>query len=391
MLRRDLLKFIACAPALPASARSWAYAADVAAPAPKYFVLLELNGGNDGLNTLVPYADAEYYRQRPNLGVPRAQVLQLDESLGFNPALEPLMASWKANDLALVQGVGYPEPVRSHFRSIEIWDTGSASDEYLTTGWLARGIRGQFTQRHYTADAVVIGRNPNPLTLDGVNILIIDDLAGFADKGIAVTAMQAKTANPALAHVLAVQSEVRSSAEVLLKKTAAMAPLKAEFPGGPFSHSLQEAAKLIVMGDATPVIKVALGGFDSHSGQRAMQERALTSLAEGLTAFRQSLIAAGLWDQVLVMSYSEFGRRVAENGSAGTDHGAANVHFFMGGKVRGGLYGPKPSLIDLSDGDLPYRQDFRSLYNTVLSGWWGLPQTPFDLKRYPVIPCLKSA
>ena len=196
-------------------------------------VLVELEGGNDGLNTVVPFADAAYYRLRPKLAIKRERVIQADERLGFNAALEPLMPWWRRCQMAVVLGVGYPQPNLSHFRSVEIWETASESEEYLDSGWVAQ-------------------------------------------------------------------------------------------------------------------------------------------LASGLAAFAHSMETAGLWDRVLVMTYSEFGRRAGENGSAGTDHGTAAPHLMMGGRIRGGFYGEQPPLDGLADGNLAHRVHFRRLYATVAREWWGL-------------------
>lgn len=377
MLRRDFLKFTALAPL----ALQLHYARAEAAP--RYLVLIELNGGNDGLNTVVPYADELYYRLRPRIALARDQVLQLDERVGLNPALQPLMPLWRDGQLAIVQAVGYPEPNRSHFRSIEIWDTGSDADDYLDSGWLARALPGTTVARGFTADAVVLGRNPRPAMGAQMHTLVVDDIERFARRGQRLAEVGNSTDNPALAHVLEVQSEVHEAAAALLAATQNTPPPPGDFPKTPFGKSLEQTARLILMEHATPVIKLALGSFDTHANQRGQQDRLLGELAQGLSAFRASMQQTGRWNRVLVLSYSEFGRRVADNASAGTDHGSAAAQFVLGGAVRGGLYGAPPNLDRLDAGDVVFQHDFRSLYNTVLKQWWNLPQTPFDVGRYP--------
>ncbi len=382
MLRRDFLKFCAAVP-LAARLPATLAAGDAA---PRYLVLVEFNGGNDGLNTVVPYADARYHEARPNIAIARDQVLHLDEHIGLHPSLAPLMPLWSDRQLAIVQAVGYPQPNRSHFRSIEIWDTGADAGEYLDSGWLARSLPGTTITTGFTADAVVIGRNPQPATGGDMRTLVIDDnIEHFAAKGSQLKAVGTATPNPALAHVLAVQDGINQAARSLLDEARRAPTPQAGFPATSIGKSLEQAARLILMNHATPVIKVALGSFDTHARQRATQDRLLDEFADALAAFRTAMVRAGSWNRVLMFTYSEFGRRVSENASNGTDHGTAAPVLVAGGAVRGGVYGEPPSLIDLDEGDLRFRHDFRSVYNTVLRGWWGLARTPFDGSRYPSI------
>jgi uncharacterized protein (DUF1501 family) len=283
-----------------------------------------------------------------------------------------------------VQAVGYPQPNRSHFRSIEIWDTGSDSNEYLDSGWLARTLPHSAVTHGFTADAVVIGRNPQPATGQDMRTLVIDSgIENFAAKGSKLKAIDETTDNPALAHILQVQDGINAAARGLLEEAQHAPVPQADFPNTPIGKSLEQSARLILMNHATPVIKVALGSFDTHARQRGTQDRLLGEFAEAVAAFQSAMVKAGTWNRVLMFSYSEFGRRVNENASNGTDHGTAAPVFVAGGAIKGGLYGEHPSLTDLDDGDLRFRHDFRSVYNTVLRNWWGLSQTPFNATRYP--------
>ncbi len=386
MKRRDFMK------SLGLSAIAMVYPATRAfgaSQSPRYLVLLELHGGNDGLNTVAPLGDPLYSRLRPNLALKRDQVISLSEQLGLNTALEPLMTAWRGNELAVVLGVGYPEPNRSHFRSIEIWDTASDSGEYLQTGWLARALANRFGEQAFAADGIVIGRNPAPLTGDAMRTVVINDIDRFVRQAQRMESLRRTTDNPALAHLLSVQQDLRGTADALQARMSSSNMTLPEFPNTLIGRHMKEAARLLVSGAAAPVIKVSHGSFDTHSNQRGLHDRLLGQLAVALTAFREAMIEAGLWDQVLIMSYSEFGRRAAENASRGTDHGTAAPHFFLGGRVKGGLYGEQPSLTDLDAGDLKYRVDFRRLYATVVNRWWGLTPTEFDGTRFAPLDCLR--
>jgi len=381
--RRQFLKVAgstslsACLPALGATARAPMWDRTV--------VLIELSGGNDGLNTVVPYADERYYALRPRLAVARAGVLQLSDHVGLNPALEALLPAWRARQLALVQGVGYPQPNRSHFRSIEIWDTGSDSDQILTDGWLTRLFAATAPPAKFATHGIVLGQaGAGPLAGENARTVVLQTRERFvrAAERLAATPSTVPD-NPALAHLLAVRAQTRRAAAALAPGGAA--PV-AEFPASRIGRQLHEAAAILAAGTPVAALKLAHGSFDTHSNQRNTHDRLLRELAEGLAAFRDALIALALWDRVLVLTYSEFGRRAAENASLGTDHGTAAAQFLLGGRVKGGLYGRAPSLARLADGDLEHHVDFRSLYATIARSWWALPAD--FLRAHPVIDCL---
>jgi len=388
MLRRDLIRLLACAPACAPLAVPASPARRAAAPGT--LVLLELSGGNDGLNTVVPFADPAYYRLRPELALARDDVIALDERLGLNPALAPLLDAWRERDLAIVLGVGYPRPNRSHFRSIEIWDTGSASDEYVQEGWLARTLAADARLRGAVADAVVMGRgNLAPVDGAGVRALVMRDPDRFLRDAGDVAPVAAPAGNPALAHVVRVQNDLRRAVGALERALAGAPAALDGFPATAIGAQLRQAARLIVAGAGVPVLKLSHGSFDTHKRQRAPHDRLLGQLSEALAAFRRALRGAGAWERVLVMTYSEFGRRPAGNGSGGTDHGTAAPHLLLGGRVRGGLHGAQPTLPAARDRDLDHTVDFRRLYATVARRWWGLapadaaaalgPFAPLDL------------
>jgi uncharacterized protein (DUF1501 family) len=349
----------------------------------RILLLVELKGGNDGLNTVVPYADAKYRELRPGLAVARDHVLQLDERVGFNHKLEPLMESWKAGDLAIVQGVGYPYPNRSHFRSIEIWDTASASNQTLSEGWIAQAFRGAPLAKGAGVDSIVIDTNALPTTGPELRTIVMQDAESFLRQAQSIKnpAGMSDNGNPALRHLLLVRQEINAAAQGLSDKLRAV-PAPAEGYGQEFFFGRQLDLATRVLTAQVPVvaIKVALGGFDTHANQTPVHERLLGFLASNLATLRRNLIAANLWNDVVVMTYSEFGRRAKQNASGGTDHGAAAPLFVMGGGVKGGLHGAYPSLSDLQDGDLRHAVDFRSVFATVAHGCWGLSRD-FGLRQ----------
>lgn len=343
----------------------------------RILILIELKGGNDGLNTVIPYADPRYHQFRPQIAVPRERTLQLDESVGLHEKLEPLMESWTGGDLAILQGVGYANPNRSHFRSIEIWDTASAASQTLSEGWVARAFDGNRLPQGLGVDSIVIDTNSLPLMGPELRTIVMQDAESFLRQATAMkgTAGLSDGGNPALRHLLAVRQEVNAAAAGLSEKLRAAQRPAQEYATTPFGRQLDLATRVVTAGVPVVAVKVALGGFDTHANQVPPHETLLSALATGLATFRRNMIAAGRWDDVLVMTYSEFGRRVRQNASAGTDHGTAGPQFVMGGKVKGGLHGVQPSLGDLQDGDLRYTVDFRDVYSAIARGCWGKPAT----------------
>lgn len=395
MRRRD---FLLAAPALagpalatfallPQSARAQARTAGWRAD--RTLVLIELAGGNDGLNTVVPYADPAYQRLRPSIGISREALVQLDEKLGLHPSLAPLNDAWKAGELAIVQGVGYENPNRSHFRSIDIWDTASGSNRFLSEGWVAQLMGSTRRTAERLADAVVLGGGTGPVTGAGLRAVAMPDPQRFLRQAQGMQAAGARPANPALAHLIKVQREIQDTAKELREVLARAPEVRSTFPNGLFAQQLRIAARLIGAGAVVPVVKLALGGFDTHANQPGPHANLLRQLGEGLAAFRKALADAGRWDRALVMTYSEFGRRAAQNGSNGTDHGTAAPHFVLGAKVKGGMVGPAPNLDELDNGDIRHAIDYRSLYATAARSWWGFGRSAV-LGEFKPLPILKA-
>jgi uncharacterized protein (DUF1501 family) len=355
-----------------AAVTAWLPRAAWAAATGRYdnlLILVELKGGNDGLNTVVPYADADYYSLRPRMAIARDQVLQLDANSGLHPALQPLMPLWQNRELAVVQGVGYPSANLSHFRSIEIWDTASKSDQYLSEGWLTRAFADAPVPRSFAADGVVVGSSEmGPLAGGGTRALALTNTEQFVREA-RLAGSDGVSRNPALAHILKVERDVTQAAANL----GAGVALRSEFPNNALGNAFKTAAQVVASRAGVAAIKVSHNGYDTHSGQLGTQQRLLKELAEGLVAMRTALQECGRWDNTLMMTYCEFGRRPRENQSGGSDHGTANAHFVAGGRVRGGLYGAPPALGRLDgNGNLPFTVDFRDLYATALERWWGV-------------------
>jgi uncharacterized protein (DUF1501 family) len=335
----------------------------------RLLILVELKGGNDGLNTVIPYSDPQYARLRPRLAVAREQAIALDERVALHPSLEQLLPSWKDGKLAIVEGVGYPEPNLSHFRSIEIWDTASKSDEYLEEGWLARAFARSPSPPEFVSDGIVVGSaDLGPLSGARARALALTDPERFL-RNARLARPGGEARNAALRHILKVENDVQQSA----RRISGGREFRVEFAPGAFGNVLKTAAQLAANPAGVAAIRISLGGFDTHANQANLHANQLRQLAEGLAALRAALEETGRWDSTVIATYSEFGRRPRENQSAGTDHGTAGVHFVLGGAVKGGLYGAAPALDRLdANGNLPFAVDFRAYYATFLERWWSI-------------------
>jgi uncharacterized protein (DUF1501 family) len=369
----DRRRFLQTLALLPFAGVSGLAVAGAAAATRKLLVLVELRGGNDGLNTVVPFADPEYARLRPRIAIPRDQVVQLTPSAGLHPALAKLHGIWDARELAIVQGVGYPQPNLSHFRSIEIWDTASNSDEYLEAGWLARAFAQSPSPPQFAADGVVVGPNAmGPLAGPTGRCISLANPEQFL-RNARLARAEGEPRNAALAHILRVERDVLASAG----RIEAGRKFAAAFPAGAFGSAVNTAAQLAGNEAGCAVVRLSLGGFDTHANQQGIHANLLGQVADGLAALRDALKEIDRWNTTVVATYAEFGRRPRENQSGGTDHGTASAHLVMGGSVRGGLYGAAPVLARLDgNGNLPYAVDFRSYYATFLQRWWGVDSRP---------------
>jgi uncharacterized protein (DUF1501 family) len=343
-------------------------------PYRRLLIMVELKGANDGLNTLVPFADPAYAALRPTLQIKRDQVLPLSDRFGLHPSLEPLMPMWKEKQMVAAMGLGYPQPNLSHFRSIEIWDTGSKSNEYLAEGWLARAFIAVAAPKSYIADGVAIGGGDLGPFAHAPRALSIASTDGFL--------RQAKLADPhgraynaALQHILRLEGDAQFASSQLKPKT----DWKTEFPKHGFGDQVKTAMQVVAASPGVAALKVSIGSFDTHQGQLGTHQNLLKQLAEGIVAIKQACEELGRWNDTMVVTYCEFGRRAKENASGGTDHGTANVQFAFGGALKGGFRGEHPSLTQLAgDTNLIHTTDYRSMYASILREWWGLSQATTD-------------
>jgi uncharacterized protein (DUF1501 family) len=361
----------------------------LAQQAPGYdnlLVLIELKGGNDSLNMAVPYADPLYYELRPKIAIKREQVLQLDDAMGFHPAMAALMPMWQDKQLAVVRGLGYPQPNLSHFRSIEIWDTASRSEQFLQQGWLTRAFAARAVPAGFSADGVVVGGADLGPMAGGARAIALTNTDQFLNNARLAMPAHAR-GNTALTHLLKVEEDIVQAAAGLRP------PVKPAFKTA-FPNVIKTALQVVANGQQTgkPVaaLRLSLGSFDTHQNQAGTQAGLLTQLAEGLAALRSGLQELNRWDRSLVVTYAEFGRRPKENLSAGTDHGTVATHLIAGGRVKGGLLGPAPELARLDGtGNLLHAIDFRGVYSTVLRDWWGVDPAPIVGGRFDKVDFLK--
>lgn len=342
----------------------------------KTLVIIQLSGGNDGLNTIVPFEDDIYYNARPRLGIPKNEVLRLGKSdLGLNPVMSGLQSIFNNGEMTIVNSVGYPNPNRSHFRSMDIWQTGSASNQYLSTGWLGRYLDNECN-----------GCAP-------YHALNVDDDLHIALKGVEKNGFAAsdlskikRTANNRYLKALSenhdhdhdhenveylykTMIDTQSSAEYLYEK-AKTHKSTITYPQNKFAQDMKQISELMTADADVKIYYASLGSFDTHAGQKGKQERLLKIYSEAIKAFTDDLKQNGLFDDTLVMTFSEFGRRVQQNAGNGTDHGTANNLFLMGGDLKKkGFYNDAPNLADLDKGDLKYQLDFRQIYADVIDNW----------------------
>ncbi|MFZ1389341.1 MAG: DUF1501 domain-containing protein [Thiolinea sp.] len=381
MNRRDFLKSLSALPFLHLLGTNPSFASE----SNHVVVLVELKGGNDSLNTLIPYQDPAYYHLRPKLAIPEQQVLGLGDGMGMHPALRPLLSLWNNKELAWIQGIGVPgqEQARSHFTSIQHWETGSL-DQNADQGWVSQVFRPSKAG----LQGIAMGDHLGPLlgnNFNAINLHDPDEFVQYIEKLRSSSLLHsADRSNPMLAHILDVQQKLLAAGAQISRQLQANQGIKQQFPAGDFGDGLASIARMIISDFQMPVYKVSLGNFDTHVSQVALHQRLLAELANGLAAFSQVMRQHNRWDNVVVITYSEFGRRAAENHSMGTDHGSAAAHLAIGGRVKGGFYGKHPDLLALNAGDIKYHVDFRSVYASLVQRWWHQPSL-WDVTDIPFI------
>lgn len=343
-------------------------------PGNKVLVVLQLSGGNDGLNTVIPIRNDIYYNLRPKLGIKKDKALWLTDEAGIHPALPAFKGLFDDGSLGIMNNVGYPNPDRSHFRSMDIWQSASDSDKYIYTGWLG----------HYL-DAQCSGCSKPTQALEVDDVLSLA-LKGENNKGLAVKDPKRlyntshekyfKEINAAhengeetVDYLYKTLSETLSSADYIYQQSR-LHPSSQIYPATETGKNLKTISSLIMSDINTKVYYLSLGSFDTHVNQENQQERLFTELNDAISAFVKDLKSNNRFDDVMLMTFSEFGRRVAQNASGGTDHGTANNMFFIGGGLKQkGLINAMPALTDLNEGDLVHKVDFKNVYATLLRKW----------------------
>lgn len=391
--RRTFLKqsaLISLSPLVPAFLSRSLSAAD-AKPDDRILVVIQLDGGNDGLNTVIPYADAAYGKFRRELRIPSGDVLKLNDQVGLHPQMKSAAKLFEEQRLTVVQGVGYPNSNRSHFESMAIWHHARLkSEDHDSIGWLGRTADAARREGSSIADSVYVGGDAVPVALRGRRANSVA-LESEADLKLAAGIVGAPGASPASQDLAAfVQRTVDQSfnaAKRLSESTEAQGG--GNYPGSKLGKKLRLVSKLVKLGGGTRLFYVSQGGYDTHAAQSFTHQQLLSELSAALKAFLDDLKASNLDERVVVLAFSEFGRRVEENASAGTDHGCAGPVFLAGAPVKGGVIGPHPSLEDLDEGDLKMSIDFRTIYATLLKQWLGAnadailgqPFAPLDFLR----------
>jgi uncharacterized protein (DUF1501 family) len=340
----------------------------------KNLVIIQLSGGNDGLNTIIPFGNDIYYQKRKTIAINQTDIIKLNDIQGLNPNLSALKEIYDQGWMNIINSVGYPNPDRSHFRSMDIWQTGSDANQFLTTGWIGRYLDSN-CQSSYSA-------------------IEVDDTLSLAMKGIKMKGIAVQDPNKLyqttrepffkdlvhdhntadlnednLGYLYKTMIETYSSADYI-QNTSKTYKVTADYPATPFANQLKTVSKFINSGLQTRVYYVSLSGFDTHVGQQNQQGRQLKIYGDGVAAFIKDLKQSGKLDDTLVMTFSEFGRRVEQNASNGTDHGTANNILIYGGKLKKpGIYNDAPDMVTLDNGDLKYQIDFRDVYATLLDKW----------------------
>ena len=370
---------------LPRSARAVSPSRD-----DRILVVIQLGGGNDGLNTLIPFADEEYARHRNVLRIADDQIIKLNDSVGLHPSMKPCADLFEAGQLSIVQGVGYPNPSRSHFESMDIWQSARTNTEDRTGhGWLGRAIDAGHQDASSVPDAVFVGDSAIPVAIRGrranaISLNSEDELRLFASVGQSPDSAGRGDLNEFI------QQTVDAS-YLAAQRFAQSAPAAdgSRYPSSNLGRKLQLLSQILKLGGGTRVFYASQSGYDTHSDQLGLHSRLLRTFSSALSTFLKDMEESNLADRVMVLAFSEFGRRVGENGSAGTDHGTAGPVFIAGKTIEGGLLGKYPSLRDLdSEGDLKMTVDFRRVYASVLSNWLAVqPASILDGDYEPLHLC----
>jgi len=355
----------------------------------KNLVIVQLSGGNDGLNTVVPFGNDIYYQSRKSIAIPFNEVIKLNDMQGLNPNLNCLKELYDQGWMTIINDVGYPNPDRSHFRAMDIWQTASDANQYLSTGWIGRYLDSNCTTCKFPYTAIEVddslslamkGSTKKGIALKDAATLFRNTNEPFFKEMINSEKDHLDEDN--LGYLYKTMIETSSSATYIQNTSKLYKPMYT-YPATAFANQLKTVSKFICAGLKTRVYYVSQSGFDTHVNQNQQQGRLLSQYAEGMNAFVKDLHQNNKLDDTLVITFSEFGRRVAQNASNGTDHGTANNMFLFGGRLKKqGIYNPAPDLANLENGDLKYQVDFREVYGTILNKWLDVSNEQILNKRF---------
>jgi uncharacterized protein (DUF1501 family) len=363
-------------------------------------VVIQLTGGNDGLNTVIPYADAEYAKLRPTLRQDKSAVKKIDDHVGLHPAMDGLWGLLHDQALCVVQGVGYPNPSQSHFRSMDIWQAASSA-EVLTEGWIGKALKSLASPSFHLAE----NKESAPLALSGAPVRV-PSLTSLEDFQLRTSAASGQDKSQQRSLIESVVKPGVGQAGLLdfVKRTAVNTyessrrlqeigknyQPKVPYPNTGLANRLKLAAQIIDAELGARIFYVSIDGFDTHANQGAGHANLLREVSDAMSAFYRDMAARGHKDRILLMTFSEFGRRAHENGSRGTDHGSAAPMLLVGGKVKAGVVGAHPSLSKLEMGNLKHHTDFRQVYAAVLDRWLGVPSAPVVGGGFAPVDVLKT-
>ena len=405
--RREFLRnssLVACGLTVPTFVRRTASAAptaDRSGAKDTILVVVQLTGGNDGLNTVIPFNDPDYAKYRPTLKVPTDQVKKLNDAVGLHPSLDGLAELWQDRSLSVIQGVGYPNPDQSHFRSMDIWQAASTAPT-LTEGWVGKALK---TMPNAPAFHLAATNESAPLALTGAPVRApsITSLADFQLKTIDGASKDGKDqrslienvsqpgGKPGLLDFVKRTAVNTYASSKRLQEIAKNYEPKTAYPQTGLANRLKLAAQLISADLGARVFYVSIDGFDTHANQAAAHPGLLAEVSGAITAFWKDMAAQGHKDRLAVMTFSEFGRRAKENGSRGTDHGSGAPMFLVGGKIKPGVVGAHPSLAKLEDGNLAHHTDFRQVYAAVLDQWLGVSSKEVLGERYKALDLFQNS
>ena len=367
-------------------------------------VVVQLTGANDYMNTIVPYSNPLYYDNRPSVAIPAEQVLPINDDFGFNPVMVPLKALYDQGHVAIINGIGYPEPNRSHFRSMDIWHTAEPT-KVATEGWLGKVVRDLDPRGENVLTAVNYGRGlPRALALTGVPVASVGALEGYGMLSSIASQQQRSEALEVFARMYAPAIGTGTTMDYLgqtgldalkgadlLKKAPQMYQSAVEYADNPIAQNMRGIAQVLLANLGTRIFYTQHAGYDTHSNQVPVQPKLLGDVSGAIADFHQDLREHDASDNVLIFVFTEFGRRVLDNGS-GTDHGSGGLALAIGDPVKGGMHSEYPSLKeqDLVEGDLRFNIDFRGIYGTLVERWLGLDPVPIVGGNYEQLDFVKT-